>query len=273
MSTMEPGIHTVEPRYRVDTISTARVCTPMARLPKPFASSPALKAPVAIPGYLQEVYTWAYINPRSVRFFDRSWIVDIILWGNNRRLQRAVFSELNPGWHVLQACCVYGDFSPNLVRAIGSAGRLDVIDVVPIQLEHCRNKLGENARVSVRRADAAAPGGGPYDAVVCFFLLHEVPEDYKRAVVDSLLASLKPGGKVVFIDYHKPHPAHPLKWITALVFATLEPFAKSLWHNRIAGFASHAGKYLWRTETYFGGLFQKTVAYRPDQGADIRDDP
>lgn len=240
----------------------------MPHLSKTPVSDPTVEASVAIPNYLEEIYTWAYINPRNVRFLDHRWVVDTILWGNNGRLQRALFSELKPGWHVLQACCVYGDLSPNLVQFLGPAGRLDIIDVVPIQVENCRRKLGDNARVSVRRADAAAPGGGPYDAVVCFFLLHEVPESYKRVVVDSLLASLKPGGKVVFIDYHKPHPAHPLKWITALVFAMLEPFAKSLWRQRIAGFASHAGRYLWRTETYFGGLFQKTVACRPGQRAD-----
>jgi hypothetical protein len=70
--------------------------------------------PVEIPVYLREVYTWAYLNPLSVWLLDRTWIVNAILWGNSRRLQRAVFAELEPGSRVLQACCVYGDFSPEL---------------------------------------------------------------------------------------------------------------------------------------------------------------
>lgn len=115
----------------------------------------------------------------------------------------------------------------------------------------------------MRAADAAQPGGGPYDEVISFFLLHEMPDDYKRAVVNALLDSVAPGGKVIFIDYHKPHPLHPLKWITALVFALLEPFAKSLWHHEIADFANEPDRYHWCQETYFGGLFQKTVAHSP----------
>ena len=97
----------------------------------------------------------------------------------------------------------------------------------------------------------------------CYFLLHGLPEGYKRAVVDALLGSVVAGGKVVFVDDHKPHWAHPLKGITSLVFDTLEPYAKDLWRNEIIDFASDAGRdagrFIWRKETYFGGLFQKVV--------------
>ena len=98
----------------------------------------------------------------------------------------------------------------------------------------------------------------------CYFLLHEVPEDYKYKVVDLLLEKVRPGGKVVFVDYHKPRWWHPLKLITSIVFDTLEPFAKSLWRNEISDFASKADQFSWRKETIFGGLFQKVVATRLD---------
>ncbi len=218
--------------------------------------------PVTIPDYLRDVYTWAYINPLSVRFLDHSWIVNAVLWGNNRCLQQALFAELKPGWHVLQACCVYGDLSTKLARILGHTGQLEVIDVAPVQVANCRRKFVDVPQATVRLADAAQPGGGPYDAVVSFFLLHEMPDDYKRTVVDALLAGLAPGGRVIFIDYHKPNAWQPLKWITRLVFHFLEPFAMSLWRYEIADFASHAEQYTWRTETYFGGLFQKVVARR-----------
>ena len=72
--------------------------------------------------------------------------------------------------------------------------------------------------------------------------------------------NLSKGGKVVFVDYHKPHWAHPLKYVTSLVFDTLEPYAKSLWRNDIADFADNDPRFSWRKETYFGGLYQKVVA-------------
>jgi len=46
------------------------------------------------------------------------------------------------------------------------------------------------------------------------------------------------------------------------VFDALEPFAKSLLRNEIAGFAGAAKDFTWRIETYFGGLYQKVVAER-----------
>lgn len=217
---------------------------------------------VKIPQYLSDVYTWAYIDPVNVRLLDHDWIVNLVLWGNKNRLQKALFDELEPGRRILQACCVYGDLSPKLAQFIGPKGRYEVIDVSPAQVEVCRRKLQDFPQARVRFADAAEPGGGPYDTVISFFLVHEIPEDYKRTVVNALLGSLAPGGKVVFIDYHKPHPLHPLKWATSLVFDFLEPFAKSLWRHEISDFANEKEKYIWRTETYFGGLFQKTVVQR-----------
>ena len=246
----------------IDTIEYRQTGTgkPDKRAAAP-VPAPAL-GKVEIPKYMRDVYTWAYIDPVNVRLLDHNWVVNLVLWGNKKRLQDVLFDELEPGRRVLQACCVYGDLSPKLAEFIGADGQLEVIDVSPAQLEGCYKKLKDFPQVTVRAADAANPGGGPYDDVISFFLLHEMPEDYKHAVVNSLLDSLAPGGKVIFIDYHKPHWAHPLKWVTALVFALLEPFAKSLWRHEIAGFATDPERFHWRQETYFGGLFQKVVARR-----------
>jgi ubiquinone/menaquinone biosynthesis C-methylase UbiE len=216
-----------------------------------------------IPTYLREVYGWAYLNPRNVRLLDRELVVSMILWGNHRRLRQAAFAELRPGQRVLQPACVYGDFSPALARHLEPRGRLEVIDVAPIQVAGCRRKLRNFPQATAQHADAARPGGEAYDAVCCYFLLHELPEDYKHAVVDALLGSVVPGGKVIFVDYHRPHWAHPLKGITSLVFDTLEPFAKDLWRNEISYFASAPNEFIWRKQTYFGDLFQRTIARRP----------
>jgi ubiquinone/menaquinone biosynthesis C-methylase UbiE len=216
-----------------------------------------------IPTYLREVYGWAYLNPRNVRLLDRELVVSMILWGNHRRLRKAAFAELRPGQRVLQPACVYGDFSPALARHLEPRGRLEVIDVAPIQVAGCRRKLRNFPQATAQHADAARPGGEAYDAVCCYFLLHELPEDYKHAVVDALLGSVVPGGKVIVVDYHRPHWAHPLKGITSLVFDTLEPFAKDLWRNEISYFASAPNEFIWRKQTYFGDLFQRTIARRP----------
>lgn len=221
-----------------------------------------------VPDYLREVYDWAYLNPSNVRLLDRDWIVSAILWGNNARLRRAAFAEFEPGQRILQASHVYGDMIPGLARLVGPRGHLDVVDIAPLQVANCRRKLVSYPWARVRQADARAPGGGPYDAVNCYFLLHEIPPAWKRAVVDALLASVEPGGKVVFVDYHKPQWWHPLKWLMAAVFDLLEPFAGALWRHEIAEYASKPKGFIWRKETYFGGLYQKVVARRLMPGTD-----
>jgi len=216
----------------------------------------------AIPAYLREVYGWAYLNRANARLLDRDAVVSAILLGNNRRLRRALIGEIAAGQQVLHVAHVYGRLIPELAARVGPGGRLDVIDLVPLQAALCRRKLRGFPQARVRIADAAQPGDGVYDVITCFFLLHEIPDERKRAVVDALLARVVPGGKVVFVDYHTPARWHPLRGLMRLVMGRLEPFAESLWHHEIAEFASVPGDYRWQKQTLFGGLYQKTVAYR-----------
>ncbi len=217
-------------------------------------------APPVLPGYLRDIYSWAYLRRGSVWLLDRLPVVDAILWGNYRRLQRLALAEMRPGQTVLQPACVYGDLSPRIAEFLGPRGRLYVSDVAPIQVENCRRKLRAFRNATVRLRDAAEPVGGRCDVVCCFFLLHEMPDDYRRRVVDALLDAVGPDGKVVFVDYHEPRRWHPLRRVMSLVFDHLEPFAKGLWHHDIADYASDADAYIWTKQTTFGGLYQKVVA-------------
>jgi len=216
-----------------------------------------------VPEYLCEVYTWAYLTPAFARVLDRQPVVDAILWGNARRLIRRVVSEVKPGWRVLQPAAVYGTFSRQLAAALGTDGMLTVSDIALLQVNLTRQKLAGIPQVRVYLCDAAEPARGPYDAVTCFFLLHEVPDNMKTRIVQAMLGVVKPGGKVVFVDYHRPHPAHPLRPVMQLIFAWFEPFAHTLWTRSIADYAgSLTTQFDWRKETLFGGLYQVVVATR-----------
>ena len=215
-----------------------------------------------LPEYLVKTYTWAYLRPASIALLDNSLVVSSILWGNFRRLVRAACSEFQRGQSVLQAASVYGSFSADLAEVLGREGRLEIIDIAPLQVANSRRKLKDYPQARVRVADAAAPGGDFYDSVCCFFLLHEIPDDHKRAVVDALLAKVPPEGKAVFVDYHQTIPAHPLRVVMGAVFRWLEPYASGLVKREISDFASERENFTWRKQTYFGGLYQKVVAVR-----------
>jgi ubiquinone/menaquinone biosynthesis C-methylase UbiE len=217
-----------------------------------------------VPDYLQDVYYWAYINPRNVKLLDREIVVRTILWQQHNKLQKTAFAEIEPGQRVLQSACVYGSFSANLVEHIGPQGTLDTFDVAGIQVVNTRKKLAAYPNATVHHGNVLEMDLEPFDRICCYFLLHEIPEKQKHEAVNLFLSKVEPGGKVVFVDYHKPRWWHPLKLITSIVFDTLEPFAKGLWRKEIEAYADHPEEFSWRKETIFGDLFQKVVATRID---------
>ena len=222
----------------------------------------------AVPKYLSDIYRWAYLEPLALAVFDHRPIVSAILWGNYGRLFRAVVEEVRPGDRAMQLAAVYGPFSKDLMAALGPTGSLDLVEVAPIQAAMTREKLRGHGNARVLLCDAVTPPPGPYDLVISFFLLHEVPEDYKVRIVDAALARLKPGGRAVFVDYHRPVRWHPLRPVMVKVFDWLEPFAKALWFREIPSYAGPgAADVVWRKQTYFGGLYQKLVAERPRAAA------
>lgn len=215
-----------------------------------------------IPDYLQEVYYWAYLNPRNVRWLNHEPIVRLILWNQHVKLRNSAFAEVEPGMNVLQSTCVYGQYLPLLAEHIGEAGHLSLVDVAEVQLTSAYRRLQQFPHVSLHHANVMELSDKQFDVAISYFLLHEIPDDDKKRAVNVLLNKVKPGGKLVFIDYDKPHWWHPLKPITSFVFDTLEPFAKGLWRNEIRDFAEDSDRFEWRKQNFFGKLFQKVVATR-----------
>lgn len=240
----------------------------LARM-KPSPADISLMPPVprmsAVPAYLSRTYHWAYLNRHTLPWLDRSLVVSAILWGNAGRLMRAAVAEFSPGQRLLQAACVYGPFSRMLAERVGGDGELEVVDVAPIQVANARRKLAGLSHAQVRQGDLAKPdcvAAEAWDAVCCFFLLHEVPPVERACIVHNLLGAVRPAGKIVFVDYHRAHRWHPLRPVMAQVFRWLEPFAPSLLDTDITALSPHADEFTWKKTTCFGGLYQTIVGVR-----------
>ena len=228
--------------------------------------SPSHLTANSIPDYLRNVYTWAYLTPWLTGLLDRQVVVQAILWGNAQRLIRDVLAEVAPGDRIFQPAAVYGSFSRQLAEKIGPRGHLDICDIAPLQVALTRQKLGALSQVNVACRNAVDPERGEYDAVACFFLLHEVPDSVKVQVVKAMLGLVRRGGKVIFVDYHRPHRWHPLKPVMKRIFAWLEPFALAMWSSEIQGLAgSNAAEFRWSKRTRFLGLYQTVIAERFDR--------
>ncbi len=218
---------------------------------------------VPVPGYLLDLYWWAYVHPSGVRLFERQWLVNCILLGNFARLRDAALGELgrHPGGRTLQLGCVYGDLTPRLAERIAGRGELDVVDVLPIQLENLRAKLAPAAPVNLRLGNAAALelASARYERALVVFLLHEQPAAVRRATLHEAFRLLKPGGKLVVVDYHRPAALHPLRPLLQPLLRRLEPYALDLWQHDIGEWLPGGARFGMRKRTFFGGLYQLVV--------------
>lgn len=217
-----------------------------------------------VPRYLQEVYWWAYVHPRAVTLFEQEWLVNTILFGNYARLRDHALNALGETIQrrTLQVACVYGNLTPRLLARMAPDARLDVVDILPIQLKNLAAKLPADARVTLTHGDSSALAlpDASVDQALLFFLLHEQPEAVRRATLAEVLRVVRPGGRIVIVDYHRPRAWHPLKPLMAAVFGRLEPYAVDLWHREIESFLPAAAGPKTRTKrTWFGGLYQQLV--------------
>ncbi len=242
-------------------MNTRQQALPLCGKPLPAPS------PVVIPAYLEQTYWWAYVHPRAVRIFEREWLVNAILLGNYAALRDAALSEMGAelAGHTLQVACVYGDLTPRLRERLAPDACLAVADVLPIQLRNLRDKLPPDPRVSLLLRDSTALGfaDGSFDRALLFFLLHEQPEQVRRRTVAEALRVLKPGGKLIVVDYHRPRGWNPLRLLMAAVLRSLEPYAMDLWRQDMESFLPpEAGIAALRKLTFFGGLYQMVVITR-----------
>ena len=230
------------------------------------ATEPAVAIASAqkVPWYLARVYWWAYVDRRAIYFFERQWLVNLILWGNFGRLRDAALAALagSPGERLggrtLQVACVYGNLTPALLGCIATDSTLDVVDVLPQQLENLHRKLPPEHGARLVHGDSTnlRYEAETFDRALIFFLLHEQPAAERRATLAEALRVVRPGGRIVIVDYHRPHRFHPLYWPMKGILHSLEPFALDLWENDLETWLPRDRQVTISRRTLFGGLYQ-----------------
>jgi SAM-dependent methyltransferase len=261
----------IRPRFTIMTDTTYEeapaatqpeaICQKVGTKPAHICNTPEL------PYYMREVYDWAYVSPAWVQNLDHNLVVKTLLFGNDRRLMQKYLGRIQPGMRVWQVAHVYGDLVSQAASRTGSSGCFHLTDVTPIQLEHARAKLQNKPWTKTFLHDAAhfsSTTPHTYDLACSFMLLHEVPDDWKRKIVDNMLDQISENGEAFFVDYHRPAYWQPVRYILKLVNRFLEPFADALWRNEISSFCSHPEDFIWQKETIFAGVYQ-TVSVKRKQ--------
>lgn len=179
---------------------------------------------------------WLYTNKYLIRITDNQAVVTAVLLFQYDRLVKKVMAQLTASRkrsRILQISCAYGNFSQKLAEKCSQieAGEMVVCDIVGTQLENVKKKLesfpGKTTYVEENAAKMRF-ADNQFDSAVVFFLLHELPFEDKKKALSEAMRVVKPGGKVVLAEFHKPR-TWPMRLFGRAYFAVFEPFALDMW--------------------------------------------
>jgi ubiquinone/menaquinone biosynthesis C-methylase UbiE len=138
----------------------------------------------------------------ATRYYDR-WM-NLITWGQDRRVREAVLGHINAGDRVLDVGCGTGTLA---VQAARKGARVTGLDLSPAMLRLAEEKArAAGVEVSLRRGYAQSPplDGERFDAITATFTLSEMSPDEAEMVVADMAARLKVGGRMIVADEARP---------------------------------------------------------------------
>jgi ubiquinone/menaquinone biosynthesis C-methylase UbiE len=120
---------------------------------------------------------------------------------------------LQPGMQVADIGAGTGYYSRRMAAAVGPSGTVYAVDVQPEMLK----LLDENARKAGLKNIRAVRGAeqdvnlpaASIDLALFVDVYHEL--EFPREVMDSVVRALKPGGRVVLVEYRAEDPKVPIK--------------------------------------------------------------
>jgi demethylmenaquinone methyltransferase/2-methoxy-6-polyprenyl-1,4-benzoquinol methylase len=135
---------------------------------------------------------------------------DVMSFGLHRLWKRFAIGQtgLRKGQAALDVAAGSGDLSALLARRVGATGRVVVTDINARMLAHGRDRLldrGVAGNVAFVEADAEALpfASSVFHCVTIGFGLRNVTD--KTAALASMYRVLKPGGRLVVLEFSKPH--------------------------------------------------------------------
>jgi ubiquinone/menaquinone biosynthesis C-methylase UbiE len=131
-------------------------------------------------------------------------------------------AELKPGETVLDCGCGTGTLAVIAGERVGPNGAVHGIDLSPDQLAIAREKAnGGNLHIGFHEGsiDELPFPDNSFDAVFSTLMIHHVPTDVKRAAFREMHRVLKPGGKIVIVDFGPPK--HIWGWVLFAPFVLM----------------------------------------------------
>lgn len=164
---------------------------------------PETASPEAAPATRGLVMNWGW------RYDLVVWLSDLLLRGKLRELRRTALdlARLREGAAVLDVGCGTGTLALAAKERVGTAGRVVGIDPGPRQIERARSKAarrGVEVDFRVGVIERLALPDQTFDAALSTLMMHHLPDDLKQRGLAEIARTLKPGGRVVVVDFKRP---------------------------------------------------------------------
>jgi len=137
------------------------------------------------------------------------FLARILTFGREGRFREFMLrpAALQPGEAVLDVACGTGTLAIAAKRQVGAEGTVTGIDASAEMIERARAKVektGLNVTFVNGTAQQLPLGDGQFDIVMGTLMLHHLPKPVRSAFAREARRVLKPGGRLLLIDFGKP---------------------------------------------------------------------
>lgn len=148
--------------------------------------------------------------------------------------------DVKPGMVVADVGAGSGFHAFRLAPLVGPAGKILAVDIQPEMLDLVRRKAKKLGVTNVEpvqgtETDPKLPAGG-VDLILMVDVYHELSHPYEMA--ERMVAALKPGGRLVFVEFRLEDPKVPIKLVHKMserqVVKEMEAFP-ALTHTKTVG--------------------------------------
>lgn len=153
------------------------------------------------------------------RFYDlASWLMS---FGKAGSIRRAALELAGPeaGESVLDVGCGTGTLAIAAAAKVGPSGEVQGIDASPEMIEVARRKAEKQAPKSSFQPGLIETIPFPddrFDLVLNTLMLHHLPDDLKRKGLAEMRRVLKPGGRLLVVDFAS-HGDSPIGHLLAIL--------------------------------------------------------
>jgi len=142
-----------------------------------------------------------------------AWFYDTLVWimtGGKEKAMRnmtADLAQLQPGEAVLEVGCGTGSLTLVAGERVGSTGRVCGIDPAPQMLAVARRKAARHGLPVEFQPGVIEQLAFPdhsFDVVLSSAMMHHLPDDLKRQGLKEIARVLKPGGRLLIVDFMSP---------------------------------------------------------------------